>query len=197
MKYTGWPLALLLLAGCATFGQGDSMEMEREETWTLAHQALAVEDFDRAAALFGRLATSHADSGEGREAVFYLGAIKLDPRNPDWDPRPAEEHLRHYLAADSVVGRMIAGRQPEARTLLELAAQLNMPPSERVPGLQPETRIVQAAPRRVVVPAAESRALAAEVARLRREVAARDATIQTQRDEIERIRKTLTGREGG
>jgi hypothetical protein len=198
MRYTGWPLALLLLAGCAAFAQGDSTEMERGETWSLAHQALAVEDFDRASALFERLATSHAGSDEGREAVFYLGAIRLDPRNPDWDPKPAEEYLRQYLTADSVPERMVAPRRPEAQTLLELAAQLNMPPSERVPGLQAETQVVvEAAPQRVVVTAAESRALSAEVARLRRELAARDATIQTQRDEIERIRKTLTGRDGG
>lgn len=198
MRYTGWPLALLLAAGCAAFGQGNSIDEQRQETWALAHQALAVEDFDRATALFERLTTEHPESGEGREALFYLGAIRLDPRNPAWDSRPAEEHLRQYLASDTVHGSMVVARRPEARMLLELASQLNMPPQERVPGLQAETQVVvRSEPQRVVVPAAESRALAAEVARLRRELAARDVTIQTQRDEIERIRKTLTGRDGG
>ena len=198
MKYNGWILAPLLLAGCATFGQGDSAVQDRQETWTLAHQALAAEDFGRADALFQRLATDHRTADEGREAVFYLGAMRLDPRNPDWNPGPAEQYLKEYLAGDTPTGPAIAPRRPEARTLLELASQLNMPPQERVPALQAETQVVvEAQPQRVVVPAAESRALAAEVSRLRRELADRDATIQTQREEMERIRKTLTGRDGG
>lgn len=164
----------------------------------MAHQAFVVQDFDRAEALFRRLATEHPESSEGREAVFYLGAMHLDPRNPGWDPEPAEEHLAMYLSSDTVAP-VQATRGPEAEILLELARQLNMPPQERVPGLQAETQVVveEAAPERVVVPASESRALASEVARLRRDLAERDSVIQTQRAEIERIRKTLTGRDGG
>lgn len=198
MKRIVWLAALLGSTGCAALGMGGSDDRTRLETWTMAHQALDVEDFDRAAALFQRLAADHPDTREGHEAVFYLGSMRLDPRNPGWDPRPAETHLAHYLAGDTIASRPDALRRPEARTLLELARQLNMPPQERVPGLQAETQVVvEARPERVVVPARESRALAAEVARLRRELSARDATIETQRAEIERIRKTLTGRDGG
>lgn len=198
MMRTGWIAALTLLTGCAVLGQGPSDADQRAETWTLAHQALAVEDFERAAALFQRLAAEHPTAQEGREAVFYLGSMRLDPRNPAWDPVPAEEHLTSYLTADTVPERTVAPRRPEAQTLLELAKQLNMPPRERVPGLQAETQvIVEAEPERVVVPATESRALSNEVARLRRELAEREATIETQKTEIERIRKTLTGRDGG
>ena len=43
-----------------------------------------------------------------------------------------------------------------------------------------------------VVPASESRELTAEVARLREELAASQATNQQQQEELERIRRTLT-----
>lgn len=197
MKRIVWLAALLVVNGCSALGMGGSDEQSRTETWTMAHQALEVEDFERAAALFQRLASDHPDTSEGREAVFYLGSMRLDPRNPAWDPEPAETHLVHYLAGDTIADRSNSIRRPEARTLLELARQLNMPPQDRVPGLQAETQVVEVQPERVVVPAAESRALAAEVARLRRELSDRDSTIVTQRAEIERIRKTLTGRDGG
>lgn len=190
-------LVLALLTGCASLLQGKPEARSRAETWAMAHQALAVEDFERAAALFQRLSTEHPGTPEGREAIFFLGSMRLDPRNPAWDPEPAESYLREYLAADTLPNRTVAPRHPEAETLLELARQLNMPPLQRVPGLQPETRVVEAEPERVVVLASESRALASEVARLRRQVAERDSTIETQRAEIERIRKTLTGRDGG
>jgi hypothetical protein len=91
--------------------------------------------------------------------------------------------------------------------LLEIANQLNLPPEERVPELQPRTRVVtraptpgraptQAAPPPLrVAPAAEA---AAEIERLRRQlgerekvIAARDDEIRRLREEIERIRKTL------
>src|SRR5690606_10279469 len=101
-------------------------------------------------------------------------------------------NLSLYLEGDSAYLATLH-RRPEAVTLLQLARQLNMPAEERVPGLQPETRVVT---ERVVVPARESRALAAEVDRLRRLLAERDATIQQQKEELERIRKTLTGRGG-
>jgi hypothetical protein len=65
-------------------------------------------------------------------------------------------------------------------------------PARRVPGLQPEVVTREVEGPRVVVPAQESRALAAEVERLRAQVAERDATIRQQREELERIRRTLT-----
>lgn len=197
MKRIAWIFGALWLAGCAGLGQGESGEPPAE-TWVHAQQALAVQDFDRAAALFTRLVEEHPRSREGREALFYLGSMRLDPRNPAWDPEPAEQYLRQYISVDTVIGVAVVHRRPEAETLLALATQLNMPVEMRVPALQAETRVVvEESPDRVVAPARESRALAAEVAQLRRQLAEREATIQEQRNELERIRRTLTGRDGG
>lgn len=193
MKATVWLLAVALLPGCAALGFGGGGDRSGDD-WSQAHQALAVEDYARAAAFFQRLVNEQPESALAREAVFYLGAMRMDPRNPAWDPKPAEGLLRQYLAFDSV--RPVIGNRAEADILLQLAAQLNMPPRERLPAFQPEV-VVETRPERVIVPAQESRALAAEVAQLRREVAAKDSTIQAQREEIERIRRTLTGRTGG
>jgi len=201
----------VVLPACAHLGL-DTGHRERTTTWIEAHNAFSNEDFTRASALFTELAERHPNTLEGRESLFYLGTMRLDPRNPAWDPRPAEAALVRYLAADSLeVGT--TQRRPEGQTLLQLAQQLNMPPRDRVPGLQPEvvTREVEVqVPRvvvtaqesralsaeevqvpRVVVTAQESRALSAEVERLRGQVAERDATIRQQREELERIRRTL------
>lgn len=186
-------LSLLLIVGlpaCSHLPLGGSSGATG--LWKQAHEAFAQQDFERASALFTDLAENHPRTLEGRESLFYLGSLRLDPRNPAWDPQPAESALARYLALETEHDATIH-RRPEGTVLLGLAQQLNMPPSDRVPGLQPEvvTREVTV-PRRVVVPAQESRALAAEVERLRGQLAERDATIRQQREELERIRRTLT-----
>ncbi len=183
-------VVLVLLPACAHIGLGTS-QRDRSAVWSEAHQAFELGEFARATALFEELSERHPDSLEGRESLFYLGVLHLDPRNPNWASLPAEVSLVRYLGLDETLPGTIQ-RRPEGRTLLQLAQQLNMPPQARVPGLQPEvvTREVQGP--RVVVPAQESRALAAEVDRLRAQLAERDATIRQQREELERIRRTLT-----
>jgi hypothetical protein len=156
--------------------------------WRSAHHQLAEGDFAGAERDFGRLADEHPETRAGREAVFYLGALRLDPRNSEWDPAPAAERLRRYVEMESGVG---VARAPEARILLELADQLNLPAAERVEGLAPETRVVH---ERVVVPAEQSRALEDEVGRLRRQLAERDDRIRQQNAEIERMRRALAPR---
>jgi hypothetical protein len=186
-------LLLLVLPACAHLGLG-SAPRERAELWKEAHQAFEAADFVRASLIFADLAQRFSETLEGRESHFYLGAIRLDPRNAEWDPRPAERWLSLYLAQEEPEAVSVY-RRPEAQVLLQLAQQLNMPPQERVPGLQPEVverEVEREVPRRVVVPAQESRALAGEVERLRGQVAERDATIRQQREELERIRRTLT-----
>jgi len=191
MKRTFSLALILLLSACAHLGLGRSDHRTRAELWEQAHAALASSDFEGASARFGELADRHPDTIEGRESLFYLGALRLDPRNPGWDPRPAEDLLGRYVALQAAEQNTTVYRHPEAQILLQLAQQLNMPPQERVPGLQPEV-VTREVPRRVVVPAQESRALASEVERLRGQVAERDATIRQQREELERIRRTLT-----
>ncbi len=188
-------LLVSVLAGCAHLRPDPRVEA-REDAWREAHFAFYRGDYPRATAEFEGLATAHPETGEGRESLFFLAVLSLDPRNPAWNPQPAAERLRRYLQLLASVAPSRSFPRPEARTLLELADQLNLPPQERVAGLQADTRVVQVPGRteRVVVPAAESRALAAEVERLRREMEARDTVIRRQREELDRIRSTLAPR---
>jgi hypothetical protein len=177
-----------------------------DELWRNAHTAFAQERFADAERGFRRVAAEFPERREGREALFYLGSLQMDPRNAKWEPDSAAVSLRRYLERDSVAAPHTL-RRPEALVLLEIANQLNLPPDQRVPELQPRTRVVtraptpgraptQAAPPPLrVAPAAEA---AAEIERLRRQlgerekvIAARDDEIRRLREEIERIRKTL------
>jgi hypothetical protein len=190
MKRISSLLLLVLLPACAHLGLGGE-QRARSNTWIEAHEAMDAENFPRATSLFRQLTERHPTTTEGRESLFYLGTVHLDPRNPGWDSREAERALSDYLAADSIQPGTVH-RRPEGATLLQLARQLNMPATERVPGLQPEVVTREVEVPRVIVSAQESRALASEVERLRAQVAERDATIRQQREELERIRRTLT-----
>jgi hypothetical protein len=183
-------LAFLILpaAGCAHLGGLQADSRQRTALWVEAHEALEAEQFGRAEALFGNLARVHAGTLEGRESLFYLGVLRLDPRNPEWSSEPAERHLAEYLAFLEAGGPRVH-RYPEAFTLHEIARQLNLPPEFRVAGLQPEERVVE---ERVVVPAEQSRELVAEATRLRQQVTEQDARIRQLQEELERIRRTLT-----
>jgi hypothetical protein len=200
----GWSVLLIvLLPACATLGGGRG-DRGLDELWRGAHTAFSQERFADAERGFRRVAAEYAGTREGREALFYLGSLQMDPRNPKWEPDSAAASLRRYLARDSVEAPSTLPR-PEALVLLEIANQLNLPPDERVPELQPRTRyITRAQPSRPqqqpalpprIISAAES---TAETERLRRQlnerdriIADRDAEIRKLREEIERIRKTL------
>lgn len=195
MKLAFTLLLLAVVSGCATFGMGGPDTPPTSTLWRDSHYAYYRGDLLAAQEGFARLAAEEPSSGEGHEALFFLGAIALDPRNPQWDPAPAERRLRDYLASGFPQGPGFIPR-PEARTLLALAEQLNLPAARRVAGLRPqETPQQRPSPApQVIVQAAESRELAAEVERLRRELAARDETIRRLQDELTRIRKTLNPR---
>jgi hypothetical protein len=185
------PIALLpvLLLSCAHLPGTSGEQRARGELWHLAHTALYTEAFSRADSLFSYLAVTYPHADEGREALFYLGALHLDPRNEDWSSERSETYFRHYLTQDTL-GTLIH-RRPEAITILELATQLNLPPDQRVAGLQPGTRTVL---ERVVAPVSQQREIAEENERLRRMLVERDEQIRRQREELERIRRTLTPR---
>lgn len=185
-------LLVALAAACSHLPISNADAKQRAALWDEAHRALAAAAYSDAHAAFRRLATEYPEHSEGREAVFYLGAMHLDPRNPGWDPAPAVERLREYLAWESA-GTVIH-RRPEAMTFLQLAEQLSKPPEQRVAGLQPGTQVeVVRVPQRVA-PAEQSQTLLTEVATLRRQLAERDEQIRRQREELERIRRTLTPR---
>ena len=177
-----------VMAGCAHLPGGGSGP-DRDDLWATGHAALADLEFAQAERAFAELARDFAGSLEARESIFYLGAIRLDPRNEDWDPGMAEERLGDYLAIMRDGTRLY--RYPEARTLHEIARQLNLPPDSRVAALQPEERVVTVQ-ERVLVPAQQSQDLAAQIEQLRQQVAERDARIRQQQEELERIRRTLT-----
>jgi hypothetical protein len=190
------PIALVFLVSCAHLGTGRSAERMRLDLWDQAHIALAAEDFETAEQIFERLAAEHPATSEGRESHFYLGTIRMDPRNPSFDPQLAEVRLGGYLERDTLPDGPVH-RRPEAQTLLTFAMQLTLPWDKRIPGLQPPTQptdtlfVVQD---RRVVSYEEMRALQAELDRLQREVGLRDEQIRTQREELERIRRTLAPR---
>lgn len=185
-------LLLALLPACAHLPWQQSSR-ERAERWEMAHRALAAQDFNRALSEFEGLIAHHPESREGREAVFYAGSIHIDPRNPGWNPRQAEEMLQRYIALDSATSASV-GRRPEGEILLELARQLNLPAQARVPGLQPDPVVVEREVPVRVAPVGEVRALSTENQQLRAQVNERDATIRELREELERIRRTLRPR---
>lgn len=189
-------LLALFLAACATLAPG-SGGRQAKRLWTDAHLALRAENFRAADSVFSRLATTHPNTEEGREALFFLGEMRMDPRNPGWNSRQAADYLRRYLAHGASERPTEIHRHPEASTFLELANQLNLPAGQRIGALQPGTverpqRPTTATPvPQRVVPSEEAAALRAEIERLRAELADRDDTIRRQREELNRIRNTL------
>jgi hypothetical protein len=184
----------LVFAGCAHLPVGESRD--RAQLWEQAHRAFMAQDFQLALAEFETLAERYPHRREGREAIFYVGSIHLDPRNPAWNPEPAERWLRRYveMTAEAEAAQPIH-RRPEGEILLELARQLNLPVAARAPGLQPEPVIVEReGPERVIAPGGEVRALQDENAQLRAQLAQRDETVRRLQEELERIRRTLRPR---
>ena len=183
---------MVLLTGCAhvsSFGNRPTESLAG--LWSQAQEAFYAEDFARAEALFGELAREYGGTLEGREALFYLGVIRIDPRNPDWDTELAEARMADYLAHMDGSGTRLY-RYPEALTFHQLARQLNLPQDGRIEALRMPERVVTVeqpgAP-----PTDQTRELAAEIERLKQQLAERDARIQAQQEELDRIRRALTG----
>ena len=104
MKFPRWLPVVLILSGCAHLGATPGESWERRHMWDEAHGYFATDDYVRADSLFSLLAREFPETNEGRESLFYLGAMHLDPRNPEWDSEAAEKRLREYLAADGEEG---------------------------------------------------------------------------------------------
>lgn len=181
------PVALLL-SGCAHLGPSPSDSYQRARLWDEAHGYLATQNYAQADSVFGLMAERYPETNEGRESLFYQGSLHLDPRNPGWDPEPAEERLQRYLAAETEEGTI--HRRPEGEVLFQLAHQLNLPMEQRIGGLQDQTPPQQ---RIVIVPAEEAAGNQQELQRLRRDLATRENEVRQLREELERIQKTLTG----
>ncbi|HEU0300746.1 MAG TPA: hypothetical protein VFR37_14895 [Longimicrobium sp.] len=182
-----------LLSACAVFAPENlgPDAARRDDLWRQGHAAMQRDSFRIAMAAFQRLAAEHPRSNEGREARFYLGTLYLEPANPAYDAGLATQNLEQYLALDSSGGRL--PRRPEAETLLGLSRQLAIPCEQRTGSLRCDPALVTRSDTTVVVrPGGGDQS--AEVSRLRRELAERDATIRELREELQRIRNTLAPR---
>lgn len=171
------PLALcwlLLAAGCS------SVAVEERPAGRLdaAREAFHGGEFATADQILSTLAAEEPGTAEGHEALFLLGLLHLDPRNPAWSPAEAEVVLGRYLEFP------FGEHRPEGVALYALARRLAKP------------QVAADTARAVPLPAAGGTAGAAEgeageTDRLRAEVAARDRELARLRDELERIRRRL------
>jgi len=184
--------AVLLLPACATLGGGRSGGGDRARLWDQAHDAFARDSFRLAEERFQRLATEFPRTHEGHEASFYLGVLAMEPRGRV-DFQAATRHLSAYLAADSL-RRPSGWHVREAETLHRMARLLSTPCGQRVPAIFCETAVVVDTVTRTAPSSSDGGAAAAEAARLRRVVEARDARIRELEAELQRIRNTLAPR---
>jgi hypothetical protein len=189
----------VFLASCASFGQSlGPGAAERDQLWRQGHAAMNADSFRIAISTFQRLAEEHPGTMEGREARFYIGTMYLDPGHPGFDAAQAHHNLSLYTARDTLEDGVRAIRRPEAHRLLRLARELTIPCEQRGGPLRCDPEEIV---RRVTVPvrvpgepAPAATGDGAEVARLQRQVAERDATIRQLREELARIRETLAPR---
>ncbi len=186
MMWKRWvPALLLALSGCAHFGAAPADVLERSRLWEQAQSLLTAEDYQRADSLFAAMAGAFPETDEGRESLFYRGMIALNPGNPGWSSEEAEQHLQAYLAAGDEGSGI--HRRAEAESFFALAHQLNLPMEERIPEMQSPTQT------RVVIQAREAEATVSENVRLTQEITACQAETQQLKEEMDRIRRTLTG----
>ena len=189
--------AALLSAGCSVLAPSNlgPGAADRDFLWRQGHAAMHADSFRVATEAFQRLAAEHPRDRKGREASFYLGTLYLEPGNPAFNPGQAAHNLEQYLAADTAGGRVT--RRPEAETLLVLARQLAVPCEQRTGDLRCDPNVVvrtRPGGTDTTVVVRQGTDQSGEVARLRREVAERDATIRQLREELQRIRNTLAPR---
>jgi len=164
--------ACLAAAGCTTAGPGRADRTAL--AWQASREAMRGGSFASAEESFRELAAEHPERPEGRESLFLLGVLYLDPRNPAWDAGRAEDYLGRYLH--------LAGPQdhrPEALALFALARRL----------VEPAESDGDAGASRIAL---EGTTAAAENGRLQKQLAEKDREIARLREELERIRRTLS-----
>lgn len=194
MKIASTLFLAALLSACAVFAPENlgPDAARRDGLWRQGHAAMQRDSFRVAMAAFQRLSAEHPHSDFGREALFYLGTLYLEPSNPAYDAGLATQNLELYLTADTQGGRVT--RRPEAETLLALSRQLTLPCEQRTGSLRCDPQVVTRPGGSDTVVVRQGSDQSAEVSRLRRELNERDATIRGLREELERIRNTLAPR---
>jgi hypothetical protein len=194
MKTASTLLLSALLSACAVFAPENlgPDAARRDGLWRQGHAAMQRDSFRVAMAAFQRLAAEHPRSDFGREALFYLGTLYLEPANPAFDAGLAAQNLEMYVAADTERSR--GTRRPEAEMLLGLSRQLMLPCEQRAGSLRCQPQVVTRPAGSDTVVVRQGSDQSGEVSRLRREVNERDATIRELREELQRIRNTLAPR---
>lgn len=194
MKTVSTLFLAALLSACAVFAPENlgPDAARRDGLWRQGHAAMQRDSFRVAMAAFQRLAAEHPHSDFGREALFYLGTLYVEPSNPAYDAGLAAQNLEMYVTADTRDGRVT--RRPEAETLLGLSRQLAMPCEQRTGSLRCDPQVVARPGGSDTVVVRQGSDQSAEVGRLRRELAERDGTIRELREELQRIRNTLAPR---
>jgi len=182
---------VLAAAGCTTLAPHRPDPTAR--AWETARAAMRGGSFARAERGFAELAESRPERPEGRESLFLLGVLYLDPRNPAWDPERAESHLGRYLRLDGP-----QDHRPEALALFALTRRLvESPESDREgedqrPPQQVPVEDVGADVGRSADAGPAADGAAEENGRLQRQLAEKDREIARLREELERIRRTLS-----
>ncbi|HEX6373795.1 MAG TPA: hypothetical protein VF006_33010 [Longimicrobium sp.] len=194
MKTASTLFLAALLSACAVFAPENlgPDAARRDGLWRQGHAAMQRDSFRVAMAAFQRLSAEHPRSDYGREALFYLGTLYLEPSNPAYDAGLATQNLELYLTADTQGGAPT--RRPEAETLLGLSRQLALPCEQRTGSLRCDPQVVTRPGGSDTVVVRQGSDQSAEVSRLRRELNERDATIRELREELQRIRNTLAPR---
>jgi hypothetical protein len=147
-----------------------------------AREALHGGQFASADHVLSALAANEPETAEGHQALFLLGVLHLDPRNPAWSPAEAEIVLARYLEFP------FGEHRPEAVALYTLARRLAQPQPLLSRARAPDTAGDEA----LGPPPAGADGGGNEAERLRREIADRDRELAKLREEMERIRRRLT-----
>ncbi|HEX2163462.1 MAG TPA: hypothetical protein VHM02_05895, partial [Thermoanaerobaculia bacterium] len=105
-------LTLLATVGCA---HAPAVEAPPRSRLDAAREALHGGAFATADQILSELAADAPLSADGHEALFLLGLLHLDPRNPAWSPAEAEIVLARYLEVP------FGAQRPEAVSLFALA----------------------------------------------------------------------------
>jgi len=167
--------AACLLAATACTTIGPRKPDRTALAWEAAREAMRGGSFARAEEAFLELIAGHPERPEGRESLYLLGVLYLDPRNPAWDAQRAEDHLGRYLRLQGP-----QDHRAEALALFALARRLVEPPAS-ADAAPPEQQV-----------AIQGTAAEAENGRLEKQLAEKDREIARLREELERIRRTLS-----
>ena len=174
------PLLALAFVACSGIRIGQSSAPPREQwmlTASAAQRAVDAGQHTRADTMLLDFATSHPNTPEALEAVYWRGVLAMDPNNPVASPKLAVAVFDYYL------GEPAAARRAEVMVLRRIASRLELL-DDLALALSLGERNTAAA-LATGRPPSSGDARDAEIARLKEEL--RKAT-----EELDRIRRRVT-----